>query len=219
MDEPSTTIAHRFLDCLGESRVIAHPFRHWLLRDALPEEVALDITRLPIGLPEIRDTQGRRETHNDMRVFFSPERRHRFAVCRELALAFQATDTVCAIESLCGVQLGGSFLRIEYCQDTDGFWLEPHTDIDVKLFTMLIYVSTDAAAESWGTDIYDASMNWMGSAPGSFNRGLIFIPGANTWHGFRRRQLSGIRRSLIINYVTTEWRARHELAFPNSPIS
>src|SRR5579883_1955954 len=75
MDEPSTTIAHRFLDCLGESRVIAHPFRHWLLRDALPEEVALDITRLPIGLPEIRDTQGRRETHNDMRVFFSPERR------------------------------------------------------------------------------------------------------------------------------------------------
>ena len=54
-----------------------------------------------------------------------------------------------------GCTLGGSFLRIEYCLDTDGFWLEPHTDIGAKLFTMLVYLSDHPEAEDWGTDIMD----------------------------------------------------------------
>jgi hypothetical protein len=44
------------------------------------------------------------------------------------------------------------------------------------------------------------------------------VPGADTWHGFRRRPIAGIRRSLIVNYVKSEWRSRHELAFPDRPI-
>ena len=31
--------------------------------------------------------------------------------------------------------------------------------------------------------------------------------------------LSGIRRSLIVNYVGPEWRARHELAYPDVPVT
>jgi hypothetical protein len=40
---------------------------------------------------------------------------------------------------------------------------------------------------------------------------------ADTWHGFRPRDIRGVRRSLIVNYVVPEWRARHELAFPSVP--
>ena len=33
------------------------------------------------------------------------------------------------------------------------------------------------------------------------------------------RQIDGVRKSVIINYVTSEWRAREQLAFPNAPIA
>ncbi|OYV33337.1 MAG: hypothetical protein B7Z81_11520, partial [Acidocella sp. 20-61-6] len=103
---------------------------------------------------------------------------------------------------------------IEYCQDVDGFWLEPHRDIAVKLFTMLIYVSEDPALFDAGTDIYDdtPAHNLVASVPYEKNRGLIFIPGAASWHGFSKRPIRGLRQSLIINYVSPDWRAVDELA-------
>ena len=41
---------------------------------------------------------------------------------------------------------------------------------------------------------------------------MIFIPGDDTWHGFIKRPIKGVRRSLIVNYVTGAWRDRYELA-------
>ena len=54
--------------------------------------------------------------------------------------------------------------------------------------------------------------------PGNVNRGLIFVPGTDTWQGFVRRPIEGVRRSLIVNYVGLEWRSRQELAFPCHPV-
>jgi hypothetical protein len=114
--------------------------------------------------------------------------------------------------------LGGSSLRIEYCLDTDGFWLEPHTDNGAKLYTMLIYLSDEPGSEAWGTDTLDGSDGFVASTPHVRNGGLIFIPGADTWHGFHRRPIAGVQRSLIVNYVRPEWRSRHELTFPEQPV-
>ncbi len=201
------------------TRPEASPFRHWLLRQALPHDVAQDIAALPVPAPEIDDTQGRRETHNATRWFFSRENQECFPVCSGMAVAFQNADVVRMLERLTGTGLSGTSLRIEYCQDTDGFWLEPHTDIGAKRFTALVYLSEGPGAEGLGTDIYDDDRRHLGTVPGGFDAGLIFIPGANTWHGFRRRSFAGIRKSIIINYVGPEWRARHELAFPDAPIA
>jgi hypothetical protein len=211
-------ILDRLARALAGAEVPDQPYRYWLMHDVLPEETARGISALPFAPPEIGDTEGRRETHNSTRVFFSSENRKRFPVVAATAEAFQSPEAVGMLDAVCGTRLAGSHLRIEYCQDTDGFWLEPHTDIAVKLFTMLVYLSTESDAEYWGTDVYDASLSLAGRAPGSFNRGLIFIPGSDTWHGFARRPIKGVRRSIIINYVTNEWRARHELAYPETPV-
>jgi hypothetical protein len=48
---------------------------------------------------------------------------------------------------------------------------------------------------------------------------LIFVPSNNTYHGFEQRRIDGVRKSLVINYVTNEWRAREQLAYPNTPIA
>ena len=211
-------LSNFFADSVERAREMNEPFRHWLLEEVLPPATAHAAAELPFEAPRIGDTLGKRETHNATRKFFSPEVRREYLVCEEIAEAFQHPATVHMLEHKTGAKLGGSYLRIEYCQDTEGFWLEPHTDIGAKRFTMLIYLSDCPAAEGWGTDLYDAAGTHLGSAPGGFDKGLIFVPGQDTWHGVRPRQFTGIRKSLIINYVIPEWRSRHELAFPDKPV-
>jgi hypothetical protein len=195
------------------------PFRHWTLAAVLPPELCEAVLALPFDAPAMAGIGGRRETINAQRSFFSAENRGRFAVCEEVARALQSPATTSLIERRCGVALAGSSLRIEATLDTDGFWLEPHTDIGAKLFTMLIYLSSHPDAAAWGTDLLYPDGSLFARAPGAFNTGLIFVPAADTWHGFAPRPIDGVRRSLIVNYVRPEWRARHELAFPEQPIS
>lgn len=212
-------IEARLVRSLDRAAAETVPFRHWLLAEVLPPQVCAAIVDLPIAPPHILDTKGKRETNNSTRLFFSAENRTRYAVCGDLAEALQRDPVVDRLERLCGTALSGGFLRIEYCQDTDGFWLEPHTDIGAKLFTMLVYLSDDQGSESWGTDLMDETGALVTRVPYRANCGLIFIPGRDTWHGFGKRPIAGIRRSIIVNYVRDEWRSRHELAFPDRPVA
>ena len=214
----ASAIAARFLSCLDRSQAASYPYRHWLLDGMLPEDTCAAIDALPAVAPPIGDTLGKRETHNSTRLFFGVAQRAAYPVCDALASALQSDAVVRRLESLCGTLLAGSSLRIEYCLDTDGFWLEPHTDIGVKLYTMLVYLSDEPGSEAWGTDVLDGPDTLVATTPYVRNGGLIFIPGADTWHGFHRRPISGVRRSLIVNYVRPEWRSRQELAFPEQPI-
>ena len=211
-----SAVSANLIACFDASQFSAHPFRHWLLSDILPVALCDGIDALPVRPPKIEDTEGKRETHNSSRLFFGLDNRRRHPACDALAAGFQSAATVERIERLCEIELRDkSHLRIEYCLDTEGFWLEPHTDIGAKLFTMLVYLSTEPGSEAWGTDILDANLNLVAVAPYTRNGGLIFVPGGDTWHGFRRRPIVGVRRSLIINYVKPEWRSRHELAYPD----
>lgn len=206
-------------DLIARADARAVPYRHWLLADALPDRLARSLARLPVPVAAVDDTKGRRETHNSTRVFFAPRFRAAHPAADALARAFQHSANVALLQDATGARLSGGYLRVEYCQDTDGFWLEPHTDIGAKLFTLLVYLSDVPQAEGWGTDVYDGPERLVGAASGAFNRGLAFVPGADTWHGFRKRRIDGVRRSIIVNYVKDEWRARGELAFPDRPVA
>ncbi len=196
------------------------PYTHWLFENALPPAMCNDIIALPIAPAEGYDTQGKRDNHNELRRFISPEMRGKYPVLNSLADLFQNAAVIRSIANLCGVSFSGSYLRIEYCQDSDGFWLEPHMDIKEKLVTIQIYLNTHADADDLGTDIYNADKNFFGRAPASINKGMIFVPREpNSFHGFEKRKIMNIRRSLIINYVSDDWRSRHELAFPDNKIA
>ena len=211
-------IATYFLDCLGRSRMQTRPFRHWLLDRVLPDGTCAAIDALPCAPPAIVNTRGRRETNNSTRLFFGCKERTAHPVCANVTASLQSKHVATALEKLCGIVLGGSFLRVEYCLDTNGFWLEPHTDIGAKLFTMLIYLSNEPGCEDWGTDLLANPTTLVATTPYRRNCGVVFIPADDSWHGFHRRPIAGVRRSLIVNYVKPEWRSRHELAFPNCPI-
>ena len=211
-------ITEQLAASLAASRRGEAPFPHWLLDAPFTGEVARELAGLPFVAPAIDDTQGRRETHNSSRQFFDRDRQQSDAICRAVAEALQSSATVGALARATGADLDGASLRIEYCLDTEGFWLEPHTDIGAKRFTMLVYLSDGPGAEDWGTDLYRPDGSHFARVPGRFDTGLVFVPSSSSWHGFERRPMAGVRRSIIVNYVGPEWRARHELAFPDRPV-
>jgi hypothetical protein len=194
------------------------PYPHWFLEECLPAAAGDEIRALPFEAPTLGGISGKRELHNATRTYFDAPNRARFSIVEAISAGFQSPELTGRIASHFGTDLAGSYLRIEYAQDTGGFWLEPHTDLGVKVFTMLLYMSTDPRHESLGTDIYDADKKHVARSPFKANAALIFVPSTNTFHGFEPRDIPGVRQSLIINYVTNEWRAREQLAYPEQPI-
>jgi hypothetical protein len=131
----------------------------------------------------------------------------------------QRPEVVRQFKETCGVQGEGGYLRMEYIQDLDGMWLEPHRDIKEKLFSMVIYLCTGPFAKDWGTDIYDHDVKWCGRGTAEFNSAVIFIAGPHSWHGFEQRPIYGVRRLMEINYVSDTWRDKDQLAFPDRPLT
>jgi len=217
LPEPPAVASH-FSRALREAKRDDWPYTHWLLSDVLPESLATAVLILPIAPPVIGDCEGVRDVDNSKRTFFTPSLRSRFPTCAVFADALQRPDIARLFEEVCHIKVSGSFLRMEYIQDTDGAWLEPHRDIPEKLFSMVIYLCTGPDAKDWGTDIYDDQRRWVGRSSADFNTAVIFVAGPNTWHGFDPRPINGVRRLLEINYVSPSWRDRNQLAFPDRPI-
>ncbi|MGE0697466.1 MAG: 2OG-Fe(II) oxygenase [Hyphomicrobiaceae bacterium] len=213
---PEAVAAH-FLRSLRQSRREDKPYLHWKMRDVLPEDMCTGLLTLPIAPPVIADRDGTRDTYNDSRAFFTPQLRSDFPACAVLCEALQRPDVAVALGETFGIRPKGGFLRIEYIQDTDGAWLEPHRDIPDKMFSMVVYLCTGPEAKNWGTDIYDDDRRWIGRAAADFNTAVTFIAGPNTWHGFDKRPIRGVRRLLEINYVKN-WRDKGQLAYPDRPI-
>lgn len=194
------------------------PYPHWVLKKCFPDDTIEDILGLPFPAPSLDGVSGKRELHNATRKYFDVENRDKFASVNAVSAAFQDKRITDMIEKTFGTDLSGTYLRIEFAQDTDGFWLEPHTDLGVKSFTMLLYLSDEEGHDNLGTDVYDADKSHVARSPFEPNLAFVFVPGDNTYHGFERRPIKGVRKSLIINYVTDEWRAREQLAYPEAPI-
>jgi hypothetical protein len=219
MTRTADDIVDTFSKSLDASDRFETPYTYWLVKDCFPANVVGVVNDLPFPAPSLGGVSGKREIHNATRKYFDAENREKHAVVQAVSDAFQDERVTGKIAADCGTKLSGSYLRIEYAQDTDSFWLEPHTDLGVKLFTMLLYLSDDEAHADLGTDIYDADKKHFGRSPFMPNAAMVFVPSGITYHGFEPRPIKGVRKSLIINYVTDEWRAREQLAFPDRPIS
>ncbi|HET8997986.1 MAG TPA: 2OG-Fe(II) oxygenase [Acetobacteraceae bacterium] len=211
-------IAEHFMRAVRESVRADWPYRHWKLRNVLPLDLCTGILTLPIAPPVLGSTDGTRNSYNDSRCFITPELRRKFPTCEALTQALQRPDVAALMAETCNIQVAGGYLRMEYIQDLDGAWLEPHRDIKEKLFSMVIYLFIGPDAAEWGTDIYDADKRWVGRSSGEFNSGTIFVAGPATWHGFDPRPILGVRRLMEINYVSPDWRDRQQLAMPEAAI-
>ncbi len=206
----------------GIKHVIDHatyhvsPYSYWTMMEVLPPYIYNSLLKWMPDLNAIAgDVHGKRENHNKDRVFVTPQKQKEDQGCAVLAQVFESKEIRSAFSHLTGSDLSDTWLRLELCLDTDGFWLESHTDIGAKKLTFLISLSTTKGAEEWGTDIMNEAGQSLKRSSGIFNSAFLFIPAKDTWHGFEKRPIKGVRRTLILNYVDKSWRAKHELAFPS----
>jgi hypothetical protein len=211
-------IARSILASLAAGVRHEQPYRNWRLQNLFPETVARDLAELPFAPVALDGVSGRREFHNDARQYFAGQVLDQYPVAQQVAECLQSPTVVRAFAELTGAPLEGSYLRVEYAVDQDGFWLEPHTDLGVKVLTVLIQLPAEGQADL-GTDIYGGPDDWRERAAFDWNGALMFVPSDRTWHGFEPRPIPGVRRSVILNYVTEDWRAREQLAYPAQRVS
>ena len=211
-------VAGSLIAAFDRARPDEAPYRHWTVTEVFPHGLSEVLRRLPFNAPDLGGVSGKRELHNDQRHYFDAVTNSRFPACQAVADAFQSRDVVEAIEAATGADLTDSYVRLEFAQDMGGFWLQPHTDLGVKKFTCLIYLSEGPGHETLGTDIYESPERHFGVSPFKRGAATIFVPGDNTWHGFEKRPIEGVRRSVILNYVTQEWKAREQLSYPDRTV-
>tara|TARA_R110002020_G_C16321741_1_gene774915 strand:+ start:12836 stop:13546 length:711 start_codon:yes stop_codon:yes gene_type:complete len=203
---------------LRSARKFESPFTHWIADDIFEPQLRAYLAALPLEAPCLGGVSGTREIHNESRTYLAGGRLDSDHHLRNVTEIFQCSETALQIQNLFGADLSDTFVRLEYCLDTRGFWLRPHTDLGVKRFTMLIYLSDDPRHRDLGTDLFFDEKTPAVQVPFKPNSALIFTPSKRTFHGFLPRKINGIRRSLILNYVTSEWKDSHQLAYPEHPV-
>lgn len=198
---------------LNNALLIKEPFNHWTFEKVLPKNLLDKVLKLPIDPPVINTYSGKRETNNKTRIFFNSENCKKYECLEEIAEIFNSDKIVSTLSLISGNDLSKGKLRIEYTLDTGDFWLEPHLDIKQKMITFIIYLSSDTNdyTKDWGTTIYNKDLTLNSKIPYKQNTGFMFIPGQNNWHGIPRQYIFGVRRNLIINYVSSDWKSINEL--------
>ena len=197
---------------LDKAQFETKPFNHWVYDRVLPENIANDLSDLPILSSSIDKNSGKRDTYNTSRIFFNKKNCNKYSLFRDIVNIFNNLKTIMKLSQICGRDLSKGKLRIEYTLDTGDFWLEPHLDIKEKLLTFLIYLSKEKESSEWGTTIYNPDLSVYKKVPYKLNLGFMFMSGINTWHGVPKQNIKGIRKSLIINYVNNSWRNLDELS-------
>ena len=214
----SNRVEDQMLASLKNATWADAPYRHCLLSEVLPADTLDAVQQISFPVLDLQGRSGKRELHNDQRHYFDDQNIAQYDCIADIAAAFHGGDVATAISDAFNSEIDGTYLRIEYAQDVSGFWLQPHTDLGVKRFTMLVYLSDEPDHDMLGTDIYSDDKTWAKRSPFSPNLAMAFTPGDNTYHGFEPRDFNGVRKSLIINYVTNDWRERGQLSFSDKPV-
>lgn len=149
---------------------------------------------------------GKRDGANDFRVFVTRKTSPELA---ELFSYYNTNQSRDYFSNITGVDCSEGHLRIELCQDSPGFWLEPHCDIPEKLITLQIYL--DTGKQDWGTSIYNKSQDIYCTIPFVHNTGWLTNANSKCIHGVQKNKVDGIRKSVIINYVFGAWRDKDQL--------
>ena len=198
---------------LNNATPVNDPFNHWTFDKILPKNLIDKFLKLPIDPPVINSYSGKRESNNKTRIFFNNENCKKYGCMEVIAEIFNSEGIINTLSSICGKELSKGKLRIEHTLDTGDFWLEPHLDIKEKILTFLIYLSSDTNTytKNWGTTIYNKDLTFNSKVSYKQNTGFMFVPGHDTWHGVPKQYIFGVRRNLIINYVSNDWQSTNEL--------
>lgn len=115
---------------------------------------------------------------------------------------FLRDDIIIMFEQESGKTIRGNYLRVEFIEDREKSWLEPHVDISEKIMSFLVYLNNTNEDVEIGTALYDNNKKYVTTVPYIDNTGFYFYPGADTWHGLESVNIKERRRAVMVNYCT-----------------
>ena len=214
-DAVTQTLLASFASARGGDK----PYKHWFLEDSLSPAAVDAVIALPFAAPALDGVSGRREVHNATRKYFDVENRTQFPVVGAMSDALQSEAVTRAVEKTFGTKLNGTYLRDRVRPGHRRLLARAaHRPRRQGRSRCCSTCRRTPAHANLGTDIYDTDKKHVGRSPFKPNGAMIFVPSNITYHGFEPRKIEGVRKSIIVNYVTNEWRAREQLAFPDKPI-
>ena len=162
--------------------------------DDTPDRI---LRHYPAVCPDVPHT-GQRSSANQFRMFVTRSHTPEIAGLFE---NFNTNESRDYFTDLTGVDCSAGLLRIELCQDSPGFWLQNHVDIPEKLITLQIYLG--AGRRGWGTKLLWPTGDI--TVPFEHNTGWLSHQNARVLHGVPEKTVDGVRKSVIINYVSGDW--------------
>jgi hypothetical protein len=228
---------------INRAQLISNPFPNFNVLHFLPEFMLEELRLLS---SEPKAMSGTRAQNNGNRTYFTPDFQAQFPAAALVCGLFQHSRVVEAFAHITGGVLQNTHLLVELATDTGTSSLVPHRDIGPKRFTGLFFLSEDPNLSDAGTDLYTPKKDKIeelldiagesGDAPRELfeertlrptyaaGRGYFFLPSTISWHGFDKRTINGIRKTIIVNYVGPTksgevYRNRHNLAYPDEPVS
>lgn len=171
-----------------------------------PDEFARTLLKLYPEPKSLDSYSGKRDGANEFRTFVT----EKTPVAHKIFAPWNTEYAKQMFTEISGVDCSRGHLRIELCQDVDGFWLERHIDIPEKLITLQIYLGDGDI--NWGTSIYfPRKGNIYRTVPFRHNEGWMTIAGSPLVHGVEQNMVDGLRKSVIINYVVGDWKDTDQL--------
>ena len=227
-------LSYHLLYKLLNSSIHPFPFSHLLIPDIFPQFIYTDLTDNlpPIDLykPFVKTLNHTTKQHNPTRYEFILSLENINDCCQgnQKDILLQLYDLFCdgnfssyfiqhyvAIFDLCneqGWENKSISFSLSLIKDIDGYYIDPHTDINSKLFTLLFYLASDDKHQHLGTRLYspkDSSANFthdhyplekfhlVQTMPFLPNHCFCLFRSNNSFHGVSKLTESGYERNTL----------------------
>lgn len=180
----------------------SEPFNHYTFTDFFCERELAQYNSIDVSTAAAAINGAR--TTNTNRFFINEKNIHKSPLFGRIIDFFTRDEIIDMFEKESGRVIRGNYLRVEFIEDKQSSWLEPHVDINEKIVSLLMYFNTTNESEDIGTSLYNSEKEFVTTVPYRNNTGFYFFPSDNTWHGLEPITIKEKRQAIMINYCTFE---------------
>lgn len=172
------------------------PWQHWIIDDVFSEGNFKALQDHKVNNADYSHANGFRDIIKG-RTFLSNE------YCEEnpaLKPVAEFLNNHAYFEEKFNCDLSNTYCRPEMIHDRYPFFHAIHTDTPEKKLSLIINIDKEDD-KNLATDIYVDKETHFAKTEWKDNRGLLFIPSDEKWHGFAPTEYKGIRTIMIVNFV------------------
>ena len=172
------------------------PWEHWIIDNVFPDNLFTALKEHKINDADYSNANGFRDIIEG-RTFLGNAYCEQFPNLKPVA---EFLNDHKMFEEKFNCDLSNTWCRPEMIHDRHPFFHAIHTDTPEKKLSLIINIDKEDD-KNLATDIYVDKETHYAKTEWQDNRGLLFIPSDEKWHGFAPIEYTGIRTIMIVNFV------------------